>query len=330
MPNKTLESDGKKRTLFAAPQLTVRRLTATPGIIRRTCSSSAGPVMHRKSAMKNRIVIYVGTDDDIRSPLFSFYEKTRDWPRAKSLVTQMLVQSCQESRLFRENWLDKLIGRFSKKRSTPLAIPDFDVLHDLEVKNRITIWQPFQFAPNGRPHPGIEKKFPKESKWLINIEESCFQKAMEAWFQRRTVCVSHDFGLCYASAVNLGEQMTAVQEEAISSQTTLCLFRMCVDEMPSRLISQNSSDPSSEVSQREEFTKFVQVLTGVKTNALYTVHSPLAENNPVPVALPLLGTESYDQIVLEDSRTRVGDLEVFPKILRQDSGILDLRGRWLR
>ena len=280
--------------------------------------------------MKNRLLIYVGTDDDIRSPLFSFYEKTRDWPRAKALVTQTLVQSCQESQLFREDWLDRLIGRFAKKRTTPLAIPDFDVLHDLELKNRITIWQPFQLARNGRPHSAVENKISKESKWLVNIEESRFQEAMEAWFHRRMVCVSRDFGLCYASAVNLVEQMTAVQEEGISRQTTLCLLRMCVDKMPSRLISQGLSDPSSEVSQREEFTNFVQLLTDVETKALYTVHSPLAENNPVPVALPLLGTESYDQIVLEDSRTRVSDLEVFRKHLRQDSDILDLRGKWLK
>lgn len=245
-----------------------------------------------------------------------------------------MVQSYQESPLFRENWLNKLIGHLSKKRTTPLAIPDFDMLHDLEVKNLITIWQPFQLARNGRPHPAIENKISKDSKWLVNIEETRFRAAMEAWFYRRTVCISRDFGHCYTSAINLVEQMTVVKGEGISRQTTLCLLRMCVDEMPSRLISQGLSDPSSEVSQREEFTKFVQLLTGVETKALYTVHSPLAENNPVPVALPLLGIKSYDRIILEDSRTRVGDLKVFRKHLRQHfrqhSEILDLRGKWLK
>jgi hypothetical protein len=279
--------------------------------------------------MKNRLVIYVGTDDDIRSPLFSCFEKSRDWPRAKSVLNQMLVQSCQESRLFREDWFDKLIGHFSKKRTAPLAIPDFDVLHDLELKNRITVWQPFQFAPNGRPHPAIQNKISKESRWLIDTEENRFRKAMEAWFHRRSACILQDFGLCYASAVSLVEQMTAVQEEGVSHHTTLCLLRMCVEEMPSRL-SPGLSDPTSEISQREEFTKFVQVLTGVETKALYTVYSSLAENNPIPVALPLLGTESYDQIIIEDCKTRVGDLEVFRALLRRDSRTLDLRGNRVR
>jgi len=284
---------------------------------------SKAEVMHRESATKNRLVIYVGTDDDIRSPLFSFLDETRTESQEKLLVNQVFVQYRQESRLFREDWLDKLIGHFSKKHPAPLAIPGLDVLHDLELKNHITVWQPFQFAPGGRPHPAINNRVTTESRWLINIAESLFREAVEAWFHRRMACIRRGFGLCYASAVSLVEQMTAVQEEGASHQTTLCLLRLCVEELPSRL---SREDPKGELSQREEFTSFVQLVTGVKTKALYIVHSSSAEDNPIPVALSLLGTESYDQVVVEDSKTRIGDLERFRGLLRRDSRILDLRG----
>ena len=283
-----------------------------------------------KLTMKNRLIIYVGTDDDIRSPLFSCYEETSNWTRAKSLVSNALIESCQEGRHSRKGWLNSMMDSFFGKQTIPFEIPDFNVLHDLEMKKGMTIWNLIQIAENGRPHPAIVNKVSNKTKWLLSVDESSSKEAMDAWLKRSWICASRDFGRCYASAVDLVGQMMAVQEEGINHETTLCLLRMCVDEMPSRLLSQGELDPLSQVSQRGEFTRFVQKLTGVRTEAIYTLYSPLAENNPVPAVLPFLGSESYDQIVLEDCKTRVLDLEAFRQQLRQNREIIDLRGSQLR
>jgi hypothetical protein len=294
--------------------------------------------------MPSRAFIYVGTDDDIRSPVFSLHQRTQDWPLAKAQLTEKLVESYQARLTRLEGGLtNKLMDFLFKKQSTQpgvpdfkLHVPDFGALLDLETDNRMTIWQPLQLAPGGRPHPLVADKLSTpgftQTRWMIPVNESLLMEMLLAWFHRRTICASPKFGscyACYACAVSLFEQMSAVQEEGLAEQTRLFLLRWCYDELPSDFARHQPPDATGEEAHREEYASFVRQLTGVQTFALYLAHSPLAEQDPITVVRCMMGMPSFDQVVIEDRATIVGDLDGLRQLLRQGSEVADLRGQWL-
>lgn len=261
--------------------------------------------------MKKTLIIYVATDDDIRAPLFSIYEDRGDCAEARALAGDPLVEFARRNAL-----IDK--------------IPGFDDLHDLEMKRGMTIWNPFfQLDQKAEQHTeGSDRGDTEEGRWRLDGDSVSLETVIPAWLQRRVACVVTRTGSSYPAAVSLVEQMMALKEAGINRETTLCLYRMCVDEMPSELL-ESPVDSPSQVAQREALAGLVEAVSGVKTRLLYTVYSQLAEDDPLPAVLPLLNLATpsiYDQVVLEDSKTRVTDLEGFRERMSQGRGLLDLRG----
>jgi hypothetical protein len=286
----------------------------------KACEDEADHLQAKERALvkaeTRRLVIYVGIDDEIRSPLFSLYEKIQDWTRAKFEATQTLTQSYKDSRF-----------------STQFDIPKFELLHDLEFEHQMTVWSPFQLARNGHLHPEIAKKGaiigPEVKRCIIDVEESYFPEVVNAWLMRRTFFAQREYALAYNSAMNLVEQMSVLNGEGLSHKTTLCLYRMCAEEMPSIFCSDGSSDFTSEPSQRNAYFTFLEFLTGVPTRGLYTVYSPLSEDDPIPIVESLLEEYEIDQFIIEDCRTSVVNFEIYLRKLGQNNRIIDLRGECL-
>ena len=251
--------------------------------------------------MTKRFIVYTGVDDDVRSPIFSAYDDTRDWTKAKTLVRNKLAGS-----LF-----------------APTGTSGYDVLHDLEAQQGITVWHPTQLGQRRAKHD-LNKDF-TSLDWHVGMEDADIETVTTACLERVMALASIKANATYRAAVSLLNQMVALKRSGIEHETTLCILRLCVSDLPSDL-TREPVDPLCQEAHRGAFARLVTAVSGVETHPIYVVDDRKVENNPAHAISHFFPGVSYDQIVLENQETSVGDLEDFRERVSRGRGLLDLRG----